>query len=52
MSSSAAVPETRAGHSPGSRRLALVGGSLGNLAEWCDWCLHASFAIDCRTPDP
>ncbi|WP_079408236.1 MFS transporter [Streptomyces sp. 3211] len=27
------------------RRLALVGGSLGNLVEWYDWFVYASFAI-------
>ncbi|GGO97869.1 MFS transporter [Wenjunlia tyrosinilytica] len=30
---------------PQSRRLALVGGSLGNLVEWYDWFVYASFAI-------
>ncbi|MFF8476430.1 MFS transporter [Streptomyces sp. NPDC015414] len=45
MSSSAAPPATPPGHSPGSRRLALVGGSLGNLVEWYDWFVYASFAI-------
>ncbi|GGZ70051.1 MFS dicarboxylate transporter [Streptomyces subrutilus] len=29
----------------GARRLALVGGSLGNLVEWYDWFVYASFAI-------
>ncbi|MFD3806751.1 MFS transporter [Streptomyces sp. NPDC058611] len=27
------------------RRLALIGGSLGNLVEWYDWFVYASFAI-------
>ncbi|MFE2851514.1 MFS transporter [Streptomyces lavendulae] len=27
------------------RRTALVGGSLGNLVEWYDWFVYASFAI-------
>ncbi|MFJ8477093.1 MFS transporter [Kitasatospora sp. NPDC094011] len=27
------------------RRLALVGGSLGNLVEWYDWFVYASFAV-------
>ena len=43
-SSSTAVP----GSSPqarAQRRLALVGGSLGNLVEWYDWFVYASFAI-------
>ncbi len=28
-----------------ARRRALVGGSLGNLVEWYDWFVYASFAI-------
>ncbi|MEU3959675.1 MFS transporter [Streptomyces buecherae] len=27
------------------RRFALIGGSLGNLVEWYDWFIYASFAI-------
>ncbi|MBJ7902752.1 MFS transporter [Streptomyces sp. DSM 110735] len=42
MTPPTAVPST---DSPGSRRLALVGGSLGNLVEWYDWFVYASFAI-------
>ncbi|MCZ0984996.1 MFS transporter [Streptomyces diastatochromogenes] len=45
MSSSAAVPGKPPAASPGNRRLALVGGSLGNLVEWYDWFVYASFAI-------
>ncbi|MEW2314502.1 MFS transporter [Streptomyces bauhiniae] len=41
MSASAAPPTvTRA-----ARRFALIGGSLGNLVEWYDWFVYASFAI-------
>ncbi|MFJ4317967.1 MFS transporter [Streptomyces lavendulae] len=50
MSSSTAVP---APHPPlpqpaderRKRRTALIGGSLGNLVEWYDWFVYASFAI-------
>ncbi|AXG78433.1 MFS transporter [Streptomyces paludis] len=28
-----------------SRRLAMIGGSLGNLVEWYDWFVYASFAL-------
>jgi MHS family alpha-ketoglutarate permease-like MFS transporter len=45
MSASAAVPGNPPGDSRGKRRLALVGGSLGNLVEWYDWFVYASFAI-------
>ncbi|MGW3114179.1 MFS transporter [Streptomyces sp. NPDC001091] len=41
MSASAAPPTV----SPSSRRFALIGGSLGNLVEWYDWFVYASFAI-------
>ncbi|MDO0924428.1 MFS transporter [Streptomyces sp. TG1A-8] len=45
MPAAATVPGDRAAVSPGARRLALVGGSLGNLVEWYDWFVYASFAI-------
>lgn len=45
MSSSATLPGKPPADSRGSRRLALVGGSLGNLVEWYDWFVYASFAI-------
>ncbi|WP_234327657.1 MFS transporter [Streptomyces sp. NRRL F-2664] len=53
MSSSAVVPGSEPGTSPvpppgderAKRRLALIGGSLGNLVEWYDWFVYASFAI-------
>ncbi|MGW1028163.1 MFS transporter [Streptomyces sp. NPDC002577] len=45
MSSAAAVPGTPPGDLRAKRRLALVGGSLGNLVEWYDWFVYASFAI-------
>ncbi|WP_367320048.1 MFS transporter [Streptomyces sp. HUAS ZL42] len=45
MSSSPAVPGTRSEELRAKRRLALVGGSLGNLVEWYDWFVYASFAI-------
>ncbi|MFG3125577.1 MFS transporter [Streptomyces sp. NPDC048201] len=41
MSASAAPPTV----STASRRFALIGGSLGNLVEWYDWFVYASFAI-------
>ncbi|MEU5535655.1 MFS transporter [Streptomyces sp. NPDC020362] len=45
MSASSALPGKPPAHSPAGRRLALVGGSLGNLVEWYDWFVYASFAI-------
>ncbi|MFJ5214092.1 MFS transporter [Streptomyces sp. NPDC088354] len=51
MSSHAAMPPHPAEAQPppgdgrAGRRLALVGGSLGNLVEWYDWFVYASFAV-------
>ncbi|MFC9824048.1 MFS transporter [Streptomyces erythrochromogenes] len=61
MSPSAVAPGSEPGSQPGrtpaptaapppgderrKRRLALIGGSLGNLVEWYDWFVYASFAI-------
>lgn len=45
MSSSAVLPPAPPGDVRKKRRLALVGGSLGNLVEWYDWFVYASFAI-------
>ncbi|MET8295222.1 MFS transporter [Streptomyces sp. NPDC001272] len=61
MSASAVSPGSPSGPPPGAasrtasgtpsgderrrRRLALVGGSLGNLVEWYDWFVYASFAL-------
>lgn len=51
MSSNAATPQPPAkaarppGDERGRRRLALAGGSLGNLVEWYDWFVYASFAV-------
>ncbi|WP_107091937.1 MFS transporter [Streptomyces sp. XY533] len=53
MSPSAVAPGSQPGPAPAPpsvderkrRRLALVGGSLGNLVEWYDWFVYASFAI-------
>ncbi|MEV7169540.1 MFS transporter [Streptomyces sp. NPDC093224] len=45
MSSSVAVPAPTSGEERRRRRTALVGGSLGNLVEWYDWFVYASFAI-------
>lgn len=51
MSSNASTPPHPAGAAPppggerARRRLALVGGSLGNLVEWYDWFVYASFAV-------
>ncbi|MER5184157.1 MFS transporter [Streptomyces sp. NPDC002896] len=39
------MPGTPPGDARGKRRIALVGGSLGNLVEWYDWFVYASFAI-------
>ncbi|WP_067274879.1 MFS transporter [Streptomyces jeddahensis] len=39
------MPGTPPGDLRAKRRLALVGGSLGNLVEWYDWFVYASFAI-------
>lgn len=38
-------PSAPVGDERARRRLALVGGSLGNLVEWYDWFVYASFAI-------
>ncbi|MFJ9773208.1 MFS transporter [Kitasatospora sp. NPDC101157] len=46
--SPSAVPAARPqppGEERARRRLALVGGSLGNLVEWYDWFVYASFAV-------
>ncbi|WP_405435348.1 MFS transporter [Streptomyces avidinii] len=45
MSSSVVTPAQPPGDERRKRRLALVGGSLGNLVEWYDWFVYASFAI-------
>jgi MFS transporter, MHS family, alpha-ketoglutarate permease len=45
MSSSSAPTVSPPGDLRRKRRLALVGGSLGNLVEWYDWFVYASFAI-------
>ncbi|WP_191971492.1 MFS transporter [Streptomyces luteolifulvus] len=45
MSSAAVLPGTPPEDLRAKRRLALVGGSLGNLVEWYDWFVYASFAI-------
>ncbi len=45
MSSSVVTPAQPPGDERQKRRLALVGGSLGNLVEWYDWFVYASFAI-------
>ncbi|CAM5575758.1 MFS dicarboxylate transporter [Streptomyces avidinii] len=45
MSSSVVMPAQPPGDERRKRRLALVGGSLGNLVEWYDWFVYASFAI-------
>lgn len=45
MSSSVVMPASPPGDERRKRRLALVGGSLGNLVEWYDWFVYASFAI-------
>ncbi|MDK9500236.1 MFS transporter [Streptomyces katrae] len=45
MSSSAVTPESPEREERAGRRLALIGGSLGNLVEWYDWFVYASFAI-------
>ncbi|MFD5413315.1 MFS transporter [Streptomyces nojiriensis] len=39
------MPTSPPGDERRKRRLALVGGSLGNLVEWYDWFVYASFAI-------
>ncbi|MGP3989189.1 MFS transporter [Streptomyces sp. 3N207] len=39
------MPAPRPEELRAKRRLALVGGSLGNLVEWYDWFVYASFAI-------
>ncbi|MFF4389448.1 MULTISPECIES: MFS transporter [unclassified Streptomyces] len=39
------MPASSPGDERRKRRLALVGGSLGNLVEWYDWFVYASFAI-------
>ncbi|WP_079423614.1 MFS transporter [Streptomyces katrae] len=45
MSSSSVALGPPPGEERRGRRLALVGGSLGNLVEWYDWFVYASFAI-------
>ncbi|MEV8099196.1 MFS transporter [Kitasatospora sp. NPDC085879] len=45
MSPSRVIPPSPQPASGGARRLALIGGSLGNLVEWYDWFVYASFAI-------
>ncbi len=46
MSSSTVMPTSPPpGDESKKRRLALIGGSLGNLVEWYDWFVYASFAI-------
>ncbi|WP_206436465.1 MFS transporter [Streptomyces sp. W1SF4] len=45
MSSPAVTPESPHREERARRRLALIGGSLGNLVEWYDWFVYASFAI-------
>ncbi|WP_078972173.1 MFS transporter [Streptomyces sp. WM6368] len=45
MSSSVVLPAQPPADERRKRRLALVGGSLGNLVEWYDWFVYASFAI-------
>lgn len=45
MSPSVVMPASPPGDERRKRRLALVGGSLGNLVEWYDWFVYASFAI-------
>lgn len=45
MSSAAVMPGTPPEDLRRKRRMALVGGSLGNLVEWYDWFVYASFAI-------
>ncbi|MFI1647434.1 MFS transporter [Streptomyces avidinii] len=39
------MPAQPPGDERRKRRVALVGGSLGNLVEWYDWFVYASFAI-------
>ncbi|MFH9353323.1 MFS transporter [Kitasatospora sp. NPDC017646] len=45
MCPSAAVRPQPPGEERARRRLALIGGSLGNLVEWYDWFVYASFAV-------
>ncbi|MEU9716406.1 MFS transporter [Streptomyces sp. NPDC047976] len=45
MSSSAVTHGSPHREERARRRLALIGGSLGNLVEWYDWFVYASFAI-------
>ncbi|WP_411102921.1 MFS transporter [Streptomyces sp. cmx-4-9] len=45
MSATAALPSRPPADERRKRRTALVGGSLGNLVEWYDWFVYASFAI-------
>ncbi|QTI50115.1 Alpha-ketoglutarate permease [Streptomyces nojiriensis] len=45
MSPSTVMPASPPGDERRKRRLALIGGSLGNLVEWYDWFVYASFAI-------
>lgn len=44
-SGSIAAPPKPSREERARRRLALVGGSLGNLVEWYDWFVYASFAV-------
>ncbi|MFH8381770.1 MFS transporter [Kitasatospora sp. NPDC018058] len=45
MSPSHTVRPQPPGGERARRRLALIGGSLGNLVEWYDWFVYASFAV-------
>lgn len=45
MPPSAVKPAPSSAEERKKRRLALIGGSLGNLVEWYDWFVYASFAI-------
>ncbi|MEU8463436.1 MFS transporter [Streptomyces sp. NPDC029003] len=45
MSAPAVAPKSPSSDERRKRRTALIGGSLGNLVEWYDWFVYASFAI-------
>lgn len=45
MPANAVVPKSPPADERRKRRTALIGGSLGNLVEWYDWFVYASFAI-------
>ncbi|MFG2617101.1 MFS transporter [Streptomyces sp. NPDC048507] len=45
MSAPATAPASPSREERGKRRTALIGGSLGNLVEWYDWFVYASFAL-------